>query len=150
MATKCFKTTVMELRDSKTQHFVCAPAGKEFPEPFTLGLFLMTKISPQMESKGETRFAWDFRGWDVVAQTDGHWRATKTQLKKLTCEKGDTVYHYDFKSGDKMRRATLRTEIWYDPETDMPLSPTALLFGQWMGHGYHFVTVEFSDVPAAE
>lgn len=139
--TRDFKQQVMS---NKTHWFGAAA------DPRALSIFVMSKVIPKMEELKEVAFCYDFLRKDVAAQTQRSYDLTIAELRsqKWKCDKGDTIWHYDFKCGDKMRRCVMTTEVWYHPKKEYPTSPFALAMGQVFSAGHHVVKCQFTDAPA--
>lgn len=118
-------------------------------DPRLLGIHLLTKVIPAMDGTGDVAFAWGWAKNDVVVynqseyDTETGMYAKKHKMKK---DDGDTEWHYEFKKGDKKRRAVITTEIWYKPNGNHNTSPIAILLGQFFGAGLHIAKVRFEDV----
>ena len=119
------------------------------PDPKHLAVHLMARVIPEMDKRGECAFAWHFAGNDVCSYTPQEYESEIARYKdlKLKCDKGDTKWYYEFKNKEgKMRRCEMETSIWYNPNGNHSVSPTAMVFAQFMGAGIHIVKCSFSDV----
>lgn len=119
------------------------------PDLKSLGVFLLTKVIPQMEDNGEVCFVWNWRCQDVAAYTQADYNTETGNYKtkhKMECVLGDTVWHYDYTFKGKKRRCVITTEIWHKPGSEHSLSPIAMLFGQMFGNGLHFAKCRWEDV----
>lgn len=120
------------------------------PEPKHFGLFLMTKVIPTMEEKGEVAFYWHWDCSDVSCATKAAYERETKRYKdelKMKCEQGNSTWFYDYKRKDgKKRRCVIETEIWYIPDANHRLSPCAVVFNQMFGNGYHFAKCRWEDV----
>lgn len=138
-----FKKSVME------GSFPTIHSSKPMPDLRSLGVYLMARVIPKMEELGEMAFAWHWAGNDVCAYTHNDY-STETgsykKLHKMKCCKGDTVWNYDYTFKGKKRRCIMETEIWYKPDTDHNVSPIAMVFGQFMSPGFHFVKCRWESL----
>lgn len=127
----------------KTKIFGHCPA-----DPRHLGIHLLTKVIPSMDGNGDVAFAWAWAKNDVCVynqeEYDGETKMYRTKHKMVKTD-GDTTWFYDFKKGDKKRKAIITTEIWYKENADHNTSPIAILLGQFFGAGLHIAKVRFED-----
>ena len=119
------------------------------PDIKYVGVFLLAKVIPAMDAEGDVAFCWHWGLNDIAKYNKEEYETETTMYKKqhkMKKDDGETTWFYDFKKGDKKRRCVMTTEIWYNPKKDAPLSPFAMLFGQYFGNGYHITKCRFEDV----
>jgi len=127
----------------KTKIFGSCPIDPRF-----LGIQLLTSVIPRMDGNGDMAFAWMWAKNDVALynqkEYDEETKMYRTKHKMIK-NNGDTTWFYDFKIGEKKRRAIITTEIWFKKDEDHATSPIALLMGQFFGAGLHISKVRFED-----
>ena len=144
VAPSSFKDAVLNF---KTRIFTNAP----LPDPRHLGVYLLTKVIPQMDANGEHSFAWIWAAKDVGVYNQQEYE-TETEMyrkkHKMRKADGDTTWFYDYTLKGKKRRCVMTTEIWYKEGKEHNVSPIAYLFGQFMANGFHITKCRFEDAPA--
>ena len=117
------------------------------PEPMPdlkhLAVFVMTKVIPEIEKRGEVGFMWngnDVNAYDTKNQTKIRDTFAKQKWK---CDDGEGEMWYEFKKNGKTITCWMKSEIWYDPKQDMPLSPFAVLMRQLFANGIFLVNCRF-------
>ena len=117
-------------------------------DPRHLGIHLLTQVIPCMDRAGDVAFAWYFATNDVVVYNQNEYDKETHHYKnrqKMVKDEGDTTWFYEFNKDGKKRRAVITTEIWYKKNEDHPISPIALLLGQFVAAGIHICKVKFED-----
>jgi len=118
-------------------------------DPRHLGMFLLTQVIPKMEGNGDMAFAWMWAKSDVCLYNQQEYDAETTHYRvnhKMKKNDGETTWFYEFKKGNKKRKAIITTEIWFKKNGNHKTSPIALLLGQFFGAGLHIAKVKFEDV----
>ena len=114
-----------------------------------LGITILAKLIPEMDKNNEVAFAYHYAMKDLCAYSAADYNSETSNYKKthkMKCDKGDTVWFYEFKNKDgKKRRCILETEIWYKPNAEHSVSPIAILFSQFFANGLHITKCRFED-----
>lgn len=135
--------------DYKQPRFFVADASQLPPDLRHMGIFLLTKVIPQMDAEGDMAFYWAWAAKDIGVYNQSEYDEETRRYKKehkMKMSKGDTTYFYEFKNKDgKMRRCILTTEIWFKEDEHHRLSPVAMLMGQMFGNGLHITKCRFED-----
>lgn len=118
------------------------------PDLKHLGIHLLAKVIPTMDTNGDIAFGWLWRMNQVGVYNKNEYETETTMYKdklKMKKDDGDTIWFYEFKKGDKKRRCVMTTEIWYMKNEQHNTSPIAILFNQYLAAGLHITKCRFED-----